>query len=197
METSSQVSSQASMTTLRRRSGRRPLRVLGRAKGTVAAWAAIAWLVAASSCSKPSGQTSGLPEASATTTALVATVSAVASATAPAASAGGLGVLRKLSSADECEEEKVHADCVLKACTPALQECYGKDADTGRLSGACKDYGECSMLCTLDPDPIGRAACDLDCTDRHRASQSECDRCLAKVDACSRAAGCKPFTACR
>gem|GEM_PF-6067142 len=164
------------------------------------AWAALAWLVAAVGCSKPHGESSGPPEASTTTRGPGATVSAKPATTtsvASAAPAGGLGVLRKLVSADECETEKAHADCVLKACTPALQECYGKDADTGRLNGVCKDYGECSMLCTLDPDPIGRAACDLDCTDRHRASQSDCDRCLASVDACGRAAGCKPFTSCK
>lgn len=169
--------------------------------GTTGVWVMVG--CSALACSKDNQQ---LPAKSDTVTSASAAVSAAPAASASAslsttASASALdqakGVVRKLIGTEACDAEKAYVSCVEKACAAGYRECYGEKVDQGQFAGPCKAYGECSLLCTLDPDEISRAACGLDCGDRHRQDKGPCDQCASKLADCAEKAGCQVPAACK
>ncbi len=168
-----------------------------RARSTTAAMILMGYGCAVQACSKHQELPAGPADRPAATgTASVASPApgtSSGSAPTPAAS----GVLRKLIWTEDCEAEKSYVDCVVKACSSAYRECYGEQVDEGGFSGPCEEYGKCTLLCTLDPDEISRAACDLDCADRHKADKDPCDRCMANASRCADKAGCKEPPPCK
>lgn len=151
----------------------------------------------AAGCSKneksgAAAEPAGAPRASEQThgagAAPAASSAAPPASAAPSQAAGS--VVRKLIGSEDCASERAFVDCILKGCGDAYRACYGERADQGELAGPCAEHGKCMLLCSLDPDVVSRAACELDCDDRHKAAGEPCDQCMSKVADCTRKSGC-------
>lgn len=173
---------------------------MSRPSSSLAASIFLACCCAVMACSKQDKPSPGQTEHPRVASAAASSAPAPsASAALPAASAAPVaaGVLRKLIWTEKCEEEKAYVDCVTKACSSEYRGCYGEKVGQGGFGGPCKEYGECVLVCSLDPDEISRAACGLDCADRHMPEKGPCDQCMAKAAECAEKAGCKVPAACR
>lgn len=100
--------------------------------------------------------------------------------------------LRQLVWTEKTPADTKYVDCVVKACTPTLKECYGEHIEHGELGGPCSELATCESRCLDRPDGAARGACSAECVDAHRKEGSACDTCGDKVGACSDKAKCEP-----
>lgn len=118
---------------------------------------------------------------------------AVASAaSASAALVPGPSPLRRMIWTERCPAETKYVDCMVASCGAVYQQCYGREVESGRLSGPCKEYGECSLGCLGIEREEDRGTCGLSCMDKHRREGSACEECASKLFDCSMKGACTP-----